>query len=103
MSAPVQCLHLFSDFVQGEVRLVVRPELPVGVQVILGNRLAWACMWPAVPPPCDYAGSPVDQQVPVSNTESHVTSIAPEVVSTCVVTRAATSTDGKSDVVNIKE
>lgn len=65
MSAPVHCLHLFSNFEQGEVRLVVRPELPVGgVQVILGNILAGARMWPAVPPPGDYAGSPVDRPVP---------------------------------------
>lgn len=104
MSAPVHCLHLFSDFVQGDVRLVERPELPVGgVQVILGNKLAGARMWPAVPPPRDDAGSPVDRQVPVSNTGPHeVTSVASEVVSACVVTRAGTSTDDKSDVVNVK-
>lgn len=71
VSAPVQCLHLFSDFVQGEVMLVVRPELPVeGVQVILGNRVAGVRMWPA--PPGDYAGCPDDRPVPASNTESEV-------------------------------
>lgn len=53
--------------------LVVRPKLPVeGVPVILGNRLAGACTWPAATPPGDYAGSPIDRPVPVSNIESEV-------------------------------
>lgn len=103
VSAPVHCVHLFSDFVQGEVRLVVRPELPVGgVQVILGNRLAEARMWPVVPPQ-DQSSTPVDCQVPVSKTESPVSSVASDVVSACVVTRAGTSTDGVSDVRNTQD
>ena len=58
VSAPVHRLQLFSDLVQGEVCLAVRPAFPVeGVQLVLGNRLAGGHVWSDVPP-STVVGSP---------------------------------------------
>ena len=58
VSAPVHRLQLFSDLVQGEVCLAVRPAFPVeGVQLVLGNRLAGGHVWSNVPP-STVVGSP---------------------------------------------
>lgn len=52
-SAPRHRLMLFSELVQGEVVMVVRPVLPMeGVHVILGNDLAGARGWPGSPAQC---------------------------------------------------
>lgn len=52
MSVPLHRVLLFSDLIQGEVELGVRPALPVeGVSVILGNNLAGGRVWSELPPP----------------------------------------------------
>ncbi len=51
VAAPVHRIHLFSDL-RVRYMFAVRPELPVdGIQVIRGNGLAVARMWPGVLPP----------------------------------------------------
>ena len=80
-SVPQHKLTLFSDLVQGDVTMGVRPSLPMGgVQVILGNDLAGDRVWPVVPVMVD---------TPTSQVEGFESPKNPLVVlPTCAVTHA---------------
>ena len=99
LSAPVHRLHLFSELVQGEVCIAVRPALPVeGVHFILGNGLAGGHVWPDVPP------HPVVGPVPVVNiVPDECERDFPEVFAACVVTRAGARVAREPDRVNLME
>ena len=95
LSAPLHRLYLFSDLVQGEVTIGVRPALPVkGVHIILGNGLAGGCVWPNVPP------LPVVNPVSAtSDGPDECERTFPDMFPACVVTCAGACAGGDSDKV----
>ncbi|XP_030276904.1 uncharacterized protein LOC115583846 [Sparus aurata] len=98
LSAPLHRLNLFSDLVQGEVTIGVRPALPVkGVHIILGNGLAGGRVWPNVPP------LPVVNPVSTSDGPDECERTFPDVFPACVVTRAGARAGGDSDKVSVME
>ncbi|XP_054882238.1 uncharacterized protein LOC129356701 [Poeciliopsis prolifica] len=81
---PVHKLMLHSKLFEGEVRMGVRPALPVvGVTVILGNHIAGGKVWPDKPESPVIVSVPLVSSGPDENEKSH-----PEVFQACAVTRA---------------
>uniref|UniRef100_A0A3B5QLU2 Gypsy retrotransposon integrase-like protein 1 n=1 Tax=Xiphophorus maculatus TaxID=8083 RepID=A0A3B5QLU2_XIPMA len=81
---PVHKLVLHSELFEGEVRMGVRPALPVvGVTVILGNHIAGGKVWPDQPEYPVIVSIPLVSSGPDENEKSH-----PEVFQACAVTRA---------------
>ena len=83
---PVHTVKLSCNFGQGEVEVCVRPELPVaGVDIILGNEFAGACMWPEAST-SDVTSQGVYSSAPVRAQGSEVSeqSVSP----VCAVTRS---------------
>lgn len=87
---PVHKMFLSSNLVQGDVDVGVRPELPVeGVDVILGNDLAGAQIWPDR---LMLDEQPKVPSVAQSAVESQVFDIPEQTVSSaCPVTRSMTA------------
>lgn len=83
-SAPLHKIFLWSDLVEGQVCVGVRPALPVdGVDLILGNGLAGNRVWAHVPPPPVVSPVPVTVIGPDENEQDF-----PDVFAACAVTRA---------------
>ena len=90
---PVHKMSLTSELVNGEVRMGVRPELPVaGVDIILGNDLCGERIWADQIPNVITRKWPGDVQQQESESDGAV------VYPVCAVTRSmAASLEGQSD------
>ncbi|XP_014893175.1 uncharacterized protein LOC106950677 isoform X2 [Poecilia latipinna] len=81
---PVHKLMIHSELFEGEVRMGVRPALPVmGVTVILGNNIAGGKVWPDQPEAPVGVSVPLISSGPDDNEKSH-----PDIFQACAVTRA---------------
>lgn len=83
VSVPLHWINLQSDLVQGEVKIAVRPSLPIeGVHLLLGNNLAGERVWRDIPPPV------IVKNVPSIADDSDVRGQNLSVFTACAVTRA---------------
>lgn len=88
LEVPLHKVMLYSELVEGEVELGVRPALPVdGVSVILGNNLAGGRVWQTGPIPV------VTDSPQLGNESDDCFKEFPQVFAACAVTRAASRAD----------
>ena len=93
---PLHRVVLYSELVEGEVELGVRPALPVdGVSLILGNNLAGGRVWQSSPIPV------VTDSPQLRNEPDDCLKELPQVFAACAVTRAA-SRAAAGDALEVK-
>ncbi|XP_030294105.1 uncharacterized protein LOC115594274 [Sparus aurata] len=90
LQVPLHNIQLFSDLVQGQVAVGVRPALPIGgITLILGNGVAGSRVWADDSPPPLVVSS-----VPLVSTHPDECEVNfPEVFTACAVTRAMAHAD----------